>query len=104
MFKKTITSSRQKVQALKPTKKVQKQAEQSPEPQPRKISTKERGKYEFPVNSKFMLDGIVYTVRKAYFEMNTHMRQILGDDGQEIVMLRSLQKDAQSDDDFLIIP
>jgi hypothetical protein len=112
MMKKTIKG--RSVEAISKDDKMVKlgakaKKDTTPEPTgPRQLSRKEADKFDFPVGTKFMLsstDNIpaIFTVRKAYFEMNTHMRQVHGDDGLEIIMLRSLQKDASGDPQFRLI-
>lgn len=70
---------------------------------PTKLSAKQRKAYEFPVGSRFMLNDQVYYVRKAYFEMNTHMRLLHGSVNDEIVHLENLRRDAAEDENFKVL-
>jgi hypothetical protein len=96
MFKKTIRSK--KVEALNntPVKEAQPTG-------PVKMSAKQRRAYDFPQGVRFLMNGEVYYVRKAFSEMNTQMRQLHGLVSDEIVMLSSLQKEAEEDEDFTVL-
>jgi hypothetical protein len=49
-----------------------------------------------------VLNGKMSFVRKAFFEDNTELRLVFCDGSEEIVMLKTLQKEAADDVDFVI--
>jgi hypothetical protein len=60
--------------------------------------------YNFRVASKFMLDGTIYSVRRVYEEGNvTQIRVHSLENGEEIIMLDSLKRDAKTDPGFKVL-
>lgn len=68
-----------------------------------KMTPKQRKAYDFPVGSSFILQGHVFKVRTAYFEMNTQMRRLHGETSDEVTYLSALQREAFDDDGFQIL-
>lgn len=76
----------------------------TPEPKtkqekPKKING---GTFSFPVGTKFLLNGKLNIIRKAYKSDNTEFRLVFCDATEEIVMLSTLRMEARDDKDFTL--
>lgn len=111
MLNKRISGKVAKVLKTKKTgaKKAPKKAKvESPvkEVEPKVIPSAPAGPvgYDFKIGSKFMLDGIIFTVKALYKDSNTTQIKLWSQEwGEEISMLDKVKKDIKDDPDFVVL-
>ena len=62
------------------------------------------GGYDFKIFSKFVLDGIIYTVKSRYVDSNTTQVKIWSQEtGEEVIPVDSLKRHIKSDPNFKVL-
>lgn len=58
---------------------------------------------DFPIGTKFFLNGHKYVVREKYADSGTEFRKIMSEGNEEVLTLHSLREDAKLDKEFKIL-